>query len=426
MGVVVLAAFVLRTPAAIIGTNPPALSVTEGRIAELHRSERSAWRDYLKRSDRQRSVDQAFLEKEMRRHSLTNITVPAEGRDGLRLNAPPAWYAGPEGHRVADNVVSFQTPAGGWGKNLDMTRQPRAPGMLFGPDNNSRRLGERDFDAPPTNGWNYIGTFDNDATITQLRFLARVVAAGGTNSVKLYRAAFLRGLDYIFAAQYPNGGWPQVWPLQGEYHDAVTFNDNALSNILALLRDVGAGTNDCSFVPSRYRRRAARAVERGIGVVLATQIIVSNRPTAWAQQYDALTLEPTSARNYEMPALAAGESAQVLSFLMRLPHPDRKVVAAVYAGAAWFQRTGIRDVAFRRSGNSGRTLVAAPGAGPIWARYYQIGTDRPIFGDRDKTIHDDVNEISLERRNGYAWFGPSGVRVLEEFAVWWQSHPTTE
>jgi len=33
---------------------------------------------------------------------------------------------------------------------------------------------------------------------------------------------------YLLAAQFPNGGWPQVWPLEGGYHDAITYNDNAV------------------------------------------------------------------------------------------------------------------------------------------------------------------------------------------------------
>ena len=64
----------------------------------------------------------------------------------------------------------------------------------------------------------------------------------------------------------------------------------------------------------------------------------------------------------------------------------------------------------------------APGNGPIWARYYDLNTDRPIFGDRDKTIHDDVNEISAERRNGYSWFGDGPKRALERYAEWAKTH----
>jgi PelA/Pel-15E family pectate lyase len=76
------------------------------------------------------------------------------------------------------------------------------------------------------------------------------------------------------------------------------------------------------------------------------------------------------------------------------------------------------DWEYKRAGDEGRKLVSAPGAGPMWSRYYQIGTDRPIFGDRDKTIHDDVNELSRERRNGYGWYRNAPVQVLAEYQEW--------
>jgi len=110
-------------------------------------------------------------------------------------------------------------------------------------------------------------------------------------------------------------------------------------------------------------------------------------------------------------------------FLMRLPNPSPQVVAAVHAAAAWFEKTKISGKTFQRTGDDGRRLVSAPGSGPLWARYYEIGTDRPIFGDRDKTIHDKLEEISQERRRGYAWYRDSPRRTLEEYAVWSKAHP---
>ena len=98
-------------------------------------------------------------------------------------------------------------------------------------------------------------------------------------------------------------------------------------------------------------------------------------------------------------------------------------VAAVRAAAAWFDATKLNNVAFRGTGAAGRMLVPAPGSGPIWSRYYEIGTDRPIFGDRDKSIHDNVNEISRERRQGYSWFNDNPKRVLEHFRLWSRDHP---
>ena len=59
-----------------------------------------------------------------------------------------------------------------------------------------------------------------------------------------------------------------------------------------------------------------------------------------------------------------------------------------------------------------------PGAGPIWARFYDPQSGKPVFGDRDRSIHDDVNEISLERRNGYSWWGSAGTGVATAHAAW--------
>ena len=70
-----------------------------------------------------------------------------------------------------------------------------------------------------------------------------------------------------------------------------------------------------------------------------------------------------------------------------------------------------------------RVLPPAPGADPIWARYYELKTDRPLFGDRDKSIHDDLNEISAERRNGYSWFNNAPQRALDRYATWAKIHP---
>jgi PelA/Pel-15E family pectate lyase len=67
--------------------------------------------------------------------------------------------------------------------------------------------------------------------------------------------------------------------------------------------------------------------------------------------------------------------------------------------------------------------VSSPGSGPLWARFYEIGSDRPIFGDRDKTIHDTVSEISKERRNGYSWFNDTPKRALDHYARWSAAHP---
>jgi PelA/Pel-15E family pectate lyase len=73
-------------------------------------------------------------------------------------------------------------------------------------------------------------------------------------------------------------------------------------------------------------------------------------------------------------------------------------------------------VAWDRKVTTGNGLIPQIGAPALWARYYELGTGRPIFGDRDRTIHYVVTELSAERRNGYQWFNSHAESVLREYA----------
>jgi PelA/Pel-15E family pectate lyase len=405
--------------AAVIGTSAAAPPLTVERIAALPLARQAGWKEYLDRSMRQMAADRAALAAELKQAGMTKALVPPSGFSArsLPLDRPTDWYAGPEARRVADIAISFQTPAGGWSKNLNLADHARRPGEHFAPNNLSRFPSPGDFDAPRDPEWAYVGTLDNDATNTELRFLAEVAFALDGETGAPCRAAVVRGIAYLLAAQYPNGGWPQVWPLQGGYHDAITFNDDAMTQTLEVLRDVAVGATPFAFVDRETRQRAAAAVKKGVACTLACQIVVKGRRTVWGQQHDMLTLEPVAARNYEPAAQSSSESAGVLIFLMSLPNPSREEVAAVEAGVAWLKQTAIAGKAYTR-GADGRRLVDSPGAPPLWARFYEIGTGRPIFGDRDKSIHDTVDEISRERRNGYSWYTPAANAALDRYADW--------
>jgi PelA/Pel-15E family pectate lyase len=213
-----------------------------------------------------------------------------------------------------------------------------------------------------------------------------------------------------------------VWPLEGGYHDAITYNDDAMTQVVELMRRVADGKEEFSFVPRSVRVRAEASFARGIRCILATQIVASGTLTVWPQQADALTLKPVSGRNYEPPAQCAPESAALLLLLMNdLPHPSATEQQSIRAAAAWFKKTAIYGQRWQRWPDS-PGLVPTPGAGPIWARYYQTGTDKPIFADRDKSIHDNVNELSRERRFGYSWYSADSQRALDRFVKWNEEH----
>lgn len=394
--------------AGVVGYMTPAEPLTVERIHALPAAQQAPWFTYLARSHAQMDEDKASLTAE--RAGQPPPEAPPHGRaaTGMPLHKPAAWYGTPEARRVADTILSFQTPAGGWGKNVDRSGPPRARGQSYVGDN----------------GWSYVGTIDNNATITELRFLAHVQAQQSAATGNGYRTAFVNGVRYLLRAQYPNGGFPQVYPLAGGYHDAITINDNAMVNVVELLADVARRQGDYAFVPANVADAARDAVERSNNAFVASQVTAGGVLTGWAQQYDELTLAPAGARNFEPVALSSAESARVLLYLMSIPNPSPEVLRSIRAAAAWLEKVAIRDVVWTsKSPDKGRMLIAGPGAGPLWSRYYDIATMKPIFGDRDRSIHDDVNEISIERRNGYGWYGAWPSEALAQYAVWSRAHP---
>jgi pectate lyase len=330
------------------------------------------------------------------------LAVPAAATPVERyLNKPAEWYRGDEAARIAANVLSQQSAEGSWPKNTDTTAA---------------------YTGDPAQ---VKGTFDNGATTGELRFLARMHAETKDDR---YGRAFLKGLDHILKAQYPTGGWPQYHPPPKSYHRHITFNDNAMVRLMNFLRDV-ATQKEYAFVDADRRRGAKDAFDRGIGCVLKCQVKVDGKPTAWCAQHDEADFSPRVGRTYELVSLSGAESVGVVRLLMSLDDPSPEVVRAVDGAVAWFEAArldGIR-VSIERDEKSptgrNRVVVKDPKAPPLWARFYEIGTHRPIFSDRDGVKKYALAEIGYERRNGYAWYGSWPQPLLEkEYPAWKKKH----
>ena len=327
--------------------------------------------------------------------SSSDATVPSE-----YAKQSVEWFQSEEGRRIADNVLTWQTPHGNWPKNRDTASEPF--------DGKSEDL---------------HGTFDNSATIDELRFLARAFRA--TNEPR-YEQAFLKGLSHILEAQYPNGGWPQYYPLSKGYHRHITFNDNAMVRILELLRDVSA-SSDYQFLKTEDRTQAEAAVAKGIDCILRTQIKQNGKLTVWCAQHDEETFAPAWARSYEPPSFSGAESVGVVRFLMSIEEPTPEIIAAIEGSVEWFRSVVIHGMRLdnftNAEGQDDRRIVADPDAEPLWARFYEIGSNRPIFLDRDSVVHYAFSKISQERRTGYAYYGRWAAKLLADaYPRWREKH----
>jgi PelA/Pel-15E family pectate lyase len=299
------------------------------------------------------------------------------------------WYRSTEGQRLTDHVLEWQTTGGSWPKGVDTT----------GPF--------RERPEP------YRGTFDNGATTSELRFLARARAATGDDRV---RTSLLRGLEHVLSAQYPNGGWPQFHPPGNGYARHITFNDDTMVRLLELVRDVGT-KEEWAWVGEDYRQRATAAFTKGIECILKCQVRSEGRLTVWCAQHDEVDFQPRPARSYELISLSGAESARILRLLMSLKNPSREVIESIEAGVAWFESVKLTGIRVERI-EGDRVVREDPDASPLWARFYEIGTDRPIFSGRDGVRKYELAEIEAERRSGYAWYGTWGEAVALEYRKW--------
>lgn len=319
----------------------------------------------------------------------------------------PEWYQTDEAARIGDQVVLYQRANGGWEKNVDMA--------LMLTQSERQKLIDTRADISET-------TIDNRTTYPQVAYLARLITASLKktslpNNFPKYREAFVSGLDYLLASQYDNGGFPQFYPLKKGYYSHITFNDDATIGVLRVLRDIATKKDDFLFVDEGRRLKAEKAVERAIPMILKTQVEVKGKKTVWAAQYDEITLKPAAARKFEPVSLTAGESVGIVRFLMLDPEPSREVVEAVDAAVEWFEANQIKGIRWERKNGESR-VIADRSAPPIWARFYQIETMRPIFIGRDAVIKYDVMQIEAERRNGYAWYVDSPADLLADHPKW--------
>jgi PelA/Pel-15E family pectate lyase len=319
-------------------------------------------------------------------------------------------FAATEIESIADNILLYQKANGGWPKNYDM----------------QARLSSAQKDSLLRAKNEQHTTFDNGATYAQIAYLAKANTAVPKQT---YREAVEKGLDFILAAQYNNGGWPQYFPLENNYSRYITFNDNAYLGIMKLLKDIADNRPQFSFLDGSTKEKMIKAYNNGLACILNMQINDNGKPTAWCQQHNELTLAPAWARKFEPPAICNGESAGIVLFLMSIDNPSSQVKNAIQHAVDWFNTSKIPDTKVitvdAPAMNTGYTLsehdrqvVNSPGAAPIWTRYYELKTHRPVFCNRDSKLVYSLAEVERERRDGYAWYTYEPQKVLDRFPAW--------
>ena len=333
--------------------------------------------------------------------------------DGNIINpkANQPKYPESEITQIADNILLYQRNNGGWPKNYDMQ-------AILIPEQVDSLIKTKDM---------IHTTFDNSTTYTHIEYLAQVYSQ---THIEKYKDACLKGIQFVLAAQFSNGGWPQYYPLEeGNYSRRITFNDGAYLGVIKMLKRVVDHDPIFAFVGKDVRNEVELAYSKGLECILTLQIIDNGKLTVWCQQHDEVTLQPAWARAYEPPSICNGESASIILFLMSLEKPNQEIIESIQSAVKWFNDSKILYTKVKtiqappeksqwRTSTTDRVVVVDSLAPPIWTRYYELGTEKPLFSDRNSKFYYSMAEVSRERRSGYGWYTYAPQEVLDKYPDW--------
>ncbi|MGC4074470.1 MAG: pectate lyase [Nibricoccus sp.] len=326
-------------------------------------------------------------------------------------------YAPSQIAEIAANIRLFQRDNGGWPKDYDML-------AVLTPEQVEAVRASHDRSDT---------SFDNGNIHSQVDYLAKAFTALGNPAD---RDACLRGFDFMLAAQYPNGGFPQRWPKPKGFPAHITFNDGVMIGILNVFEDAATNAPHFAWLDDARREKARSAVQRGIECILKCQIRVDDQLTGWCQQHDEKTFAPASARTFELASCCPQDTTEICRFLMRATKPAADVRQAIESAATWLKKVQLDGIRvekakaehvefYRHKTDDDFVVVTDKSAPPLWARHYEIGTDRPIFASRDGVKVYSFAELDRERRTGTPWYGSWPLKLLEDDYPLWKASLTS-
>ena len=231
-------------------------------------------------------------------------------------------------------------------------------------------------------------TFDDNVTQGATQFLLDLYM---TTFDPKYREPLLKALDFIMMAQYPNGAWPQRYPLRHEFaHDGLpdytslyTLNDGlARHNIDVLINAYEQLGNE----------KYLEAAKRGADFIILAQL--PEPQAAWADQYD-MNIKPAWGRTHEPPAFLSRQTVNCVYTLMKMFRVtgDHRYLQPIPATIKWLKDSTIKIM---DDGTHGL------------ARFYDVGTNLK------------VNYVFTDRRNaeGYWIVELRDPITLKEEHIW--------
>lgn len=214
-------------------------------------------------------------------------------------------------------------------------------------------------------------SFDDNQSQSAISFLMAMDQETKDSTISI---ATKKALKMMMTTQLDNGGWPHMYPEQGDYHDYATFNDRGINDcIRVMLEAYQYYSND--EVIKKSLNKAARF------------LMMSQLPPpqpGWAQQYNEY-LQPAWARSFEPPSVCPKVTLDNINTLIDLflILGNENLLDPIPDALRWMREIRMEN---------GK-----------WARFVELGTNKALYYDRSRIRVNKLEDIHLERRTGYAY-----------------------
>jgi PelA/Pel-15E family pectate lyase len=146
-----------------------------------------------------------------------------------------------------------------------------------------------------------------------------------------YLQAAENGIKYLLEAQNKAGGWGQFYPDTSGYRKHITYNDNAMIDVMKVMRSTVEAKDEYASVSPSLRPLAQLHGKRN-PLYFEYASSPKWKLTVWCAQHDRLTLKPAKARKFELPSLSGAESVGIINFLMAIKNPSENQAIHKFCG----------------------------------------------------------------------------------------------
>ena len=292
--------------------------------------------------------------------------------------------------KTANALIWGQHPAGGWHYliDFDMTGVRK-----WYDDVLSKCWGWEEY-------YFYYGncTFDDGVSTGATRYLMELYMA---TMDPAYRVPLIKALDFILESQYPNGGWPQRYPLKYDFpHDGHadytayhTYNDNVIQANIHLLLDAWEQLGNEEYKYAAYR---------GMDFIVISQLAPPQ--AGWGQQYD-MNMKSVAARSYEPASVMPSQTRRCIMDLINFFRitGDKRYLNGIPAAIEWLENSKLPKDHITDESRRGVTH----------ATFYELGTNRPLYAHREGTsIEEGRYWVDYEPRNFPGHYGmQTGINI---------------